>query len=101
MNETPSTSSRRTTESSLAREAVLERVGSISLPVSVRLCQRRMSLGEFVALGPGSFIPFQAPCDQPLELRVDGTTIAVGEAVRHGSQLGLKLNRFVTESVRR
>ena len=101
MNETPSTSSRRTTESSSACEAVLERVGSISLPVSVRLCQRRMSLGEFVALGPGSFIPFQTPCDQPLELRVDGTTIAVGEAVRHGSQLGVKVNRFVAESARR
>ncbi len=101
MNETPSTSSCRTTESSSAREAVLERVGSISLPVSVWLCRRRMSLGEFVALGPGSFIPFQTPCDQPLELRVEGTMIAEGEAVRHGSRLGVRLNRFVAESARR
>ena len=101
MHETPSTSSRRATESSSAREAVLERVGSISIPVSVRLCRRRMSLGEFVALGPGSFIPFQTPCDQPLELRVEGALIAMGEAVRHGSQLGLRLNRFVVESARR
>lgn len=101
MNETQTTSSRRTTESSSTRETVLERVGSISIPVSVRLCRRRMSLGEFTALGPGSFIPFQTHCDQPLELRIDGQMIAVGEAVRHGSQMGLKLNRFVTESGRR
>ncbi len=95
MNETPSNSNSHTTESSPTREAVLQRVGSLSIPVSVRLCQRRMTLGEFVALGPGSFIPFPTACDQPLELRTDGSTIAVGEAVRHGSQLGLRLSRFV------
>ena len=101
MNETPSTSSRHTSESSPDRDTVLERVGSISIPVSVRLCRRRMSLGEFTALGPGSFIPFKTTCVQPLELRADGATIALGEAVRCGSQLGLQLSRFVVESVRR
>ena len=60
-----------------------------------------MTLSEFVALGPGSFIPFQTTCRQPLELRVNGSTIARGEAVRRGSQLGLKLNRFVVEAARR
>ncbi|MBC8117176.1 MAG: FliM/FliN family flagellar motor switch protein [Candidatus Saccharimonas sp.] len=101
MNGKQSTSSSHATESSSTREAVLERVGSISIPVSVQLCQRRMKFGEFVALGPGSLIPFQTTCDQPLELRVDGATIAVGEAVRCGSQLGLRLSRFVVESARR
>lgn len=101
MNGTQFTSSSRITESSSTREVVLERVGSISIPVSVQLCQRRMTLGEFVALGPGSFIPFQTTCDKPLELRIDRSTIAVGEAVRCGSQLGLRLSRFVVESARR
>ena len=101
MNESQFTSSGRAPESSSAHEAVLERVGSISIPVSVRLCQRRMTLGEFVALGPGSFIPFQTTCDKPLELRIDRSTIAVGEAVRCGTQLGLRLSRFVVESARR
>jgi len=101
MNGTQSTSGSHTTESFSTRETVLERVGSISIPVSVRLCQRRMTLGEFVTLGPGSFIPFQTTCNQPLELRVNGSTIAMGEAVRHGSQLGLRLGRFVVESARR
>ena len=101
MNEMPVTLSSLTTKSSPTREAVLERVGSISIPVSVQLCRRRMTLGEFVTLGPGSFIPFQTRCDQPLELRVDGAKIAVGEAVRCGSQLGLRLSRFVIESARR
>ena len=100
MIETPSIAIGHTTGSSPTREAVLERVGSISVPVSVRLCQRRMTLGEFVALGPGSFIPFQTMCDEPLELRIDRSTIAVGETVRCGSQLGLRLSRFVVESVR-
>ena len=40
------------------RETLLARVGSISVPVSVPLCQRRMTLGEFLSLRPGSFIPF-------------------------------------------
>lgn len=101
MNATPSTSSSHATESFSTREAVLERVGSISIPVSVQLCQRRMKFSDFVALSPGSFIPFQTTCDQPLELRVNGSTIAVGEAVRCGSQLGLRLSRFVDDSARR
>ena len=101
MNDSQFASSGHAAESSSARESVLERVGSISIPVSVRLCQRRITLGEFAALGPGSFIPFQTTCDKPLELRIDGSTIAVGEAVRCGSQLGLRLNRFVVESGRR
>ena len=101
MNGTQFTSSSHTIGSSSSRETVLERVGSISIPVSVQLCRRRMTLDEFTALGPGSFIPFQTTCDKPLELRVDGSTIAVGEAVRHGSQLGLRLSRFVVESVHR
>ena len=101
MSATQSTSSSHAIESSSTREAVLERVGSISIPVSVPLCRRRMTLGEFVALGPGSFIPFQTSCNKPLELRVDGSTIAMGEVVRCGSQLGLRLSRFVDDSARR
>ena len=101
MNDAPSNSSGQRLESPLTSEAVFERVGSISIPVAVQLCRRRMTLGEFVALGPGSFIPFHTTCDKPLELRIDRSTIAVGEAVRHGSQLGLRLSRFVVESSRR
>jgi flagellar motor switch/type III secretory pathway protein FliN len=76
---------------------VLQRVGSIAVPVSVQLCRRKMTLGELSALGPGSFIPFSTKCDQPLELRVDRATIAEGEAVRFGSQLGWRLSHFVDE----
>ena len=83
------------------RGTLLERVGSISVPVSVQLCQRRMTLGEFLGLRPGSFIPFSTRCDEPLKLRVDGSTIARGEPVQNGSQLGLRLSRFVEESPRR
>lgn len=96
MNGTASMSS-----SSSACETGLDRVGSISIPISVRLCHRRMTLGEFESLGIGSFIPFEAACDKPLELRVDGSTIAEGEAVRCGSRLGLRLSRFVAKRVRR
>ena len=84
------------------REMLLARVGSISVPVSVQLCQRRMTLREFLALRPGSFIPFSTRCDQPLKLRVEaGSTIALGEPVQNGSQLGLRLSRFVEQPVRR
>ena len=82
------------------REMLLARVGSISVPVTVQLCQRRMTLDEFLALRPGSFIPFSTRCDEPLKLRVDGATIALGEPVQNGSQLGLRLSRFVEQSVR-
>lgn len=85
----------------LTREVLLERVGSISVPVSVQLCQRRMTLGEFLALRPGSFIPFSTRCDEPVKLRVDSSTIALGDPVQNGSQLGLRLSRFVEKTPRR
>lgn len=84
------------------RETLLARVGSISVPVSVQLCQRRMTLREFLALRPGSLIPFSTRCDEPLKLQVEeGSTIALGEPVQNGSQLGLRLSRFVEPPVRR
>ena len=84
-----------------SRETLLARVGSISVPVSVQLCQRRMTLREFLALRPGSFIPFSTHCDEPLKRQVkEGSTIALGEPVQNGSQLGLRLSRFVEQPVR-
>ena len=99
MSGTPARSNSPVTKLSSAtsstRAALLTRVGSISVPVSVQLCHRRMTLSAFLALGPGSFIPFPTPCDEPLKLRVEGSTIALGEAVRNGATLGLRVNRFV------
>ena len=104
MNGTPSTSSpSKTTPVSTphsSREALLERVGSIPVPVSVQLCQRRMTLEQFITLRPGSFIPFPTRCDEPLKLQIDGSTVALGEVVRCGTQLGLRLNHIAPKPIR-
>ena len=92
-------STQSSTQSS-TRDALLARVGSISVPISVRLCQRRMRLDEFLALRPGSFIPFATPCGEPLKLHVAGVALAFGEPVHNRSRLGLRLSGFVAEATR-
>ncbi len=104
MHGTPPTLSRSTTTPvstpHSSREALLERVGSIPVRISVQLCQRRMTLEQFMTLRPGSFIPFPTRCDDPLKLQIEGSTVALGEAVRCGTQLGLRLNHIPPEPIR-
>lgn len=90
----PVAGSRETTSSSDATSA---RLGSVPIPVRVKLGERRMSFGDFVALRPGSFIPFPTKSDSPLELKAAEKTVALGQAVSCGTQLGLRITRFVSE----
>jgi flagellar motor switch/type III secretory pathway protein FliN len=84
-----------TTDACLSREQLHQRMGRVSVALSVSLCHRSMKLSEFVALGPGAVIAFEAPCTGPLELKADRATIAIGQAVHTGRKIALRLDKFV------
>jgi flagellar motor switch protein FliN len=63
----------------------------IKVPVVVTLARKRQALGRIVEIAPGAILQFDKSCEETLELAVGNRTIASGEAVQVGEQLGLRI----------
>jgi flagellar motor switch protein FliN/FliY len=75
------------------------RVLRVPVTVSVRLAERKMSLGAVVALGPGSLVTFNKSCEDLLDLYVNNHRYCQGEAIKIGESFGLKISKVgVTEA---
>ncbi|MGQ9821475.1 MAG: FliM/FliN family flagellar motor switch protein [Thermogutta sp.] len=66
----------------------------IRVPVQVTLAETRRPLSEVLQFAPGVIIQFNKSCDEPLELQINGRTVAVGEAVKVGDKFGLRLTKM-------
>ncbi len=74
------------------------RILRVPVTVSVRLAERKMSLGAVVALVPGSLVTFSKSCEDLLDLYVNNHRYCQGEAIKIGESFGLKVSRVdVTE----
>jgi flagellar motor switch protein FliN/FliY len=69
------------------------RVLRVPVTVSVRLAERKMSLGAVVALGPGSLVTFNKSCEDLLDLYVNNHRYCQGEAIKIGESFGLKISK--------
>lgn len=67
----------------------------VSVPVSVNLAGKKMSLGDVVELGPGSIIAFDKSCDAPIEVAVGEHPIAKGEAAKVGERFGVRILEMI------
>ena len=67
----------------------------ISVPLTVTLASTRLPLKRILQLGPGSIIPLEKSCEEPLTLQVGSHSLAVGEAVKVGDKFGLRINSMV------
>lgn len=75
-------------------QAELARIMNLSVPVIVRLAQRRLDLQEVMRLGNGSILEFFKSFDEPLELLVNNKLIGMGEAVKVGENFGLRITQI-------
>lgn len=66
----------------------------IRVPVQVTLAETRRPLSEVLQFAPGVIIQFNKSCDEPLELQINGRTVAVGEAVKVGDKFGLRITKM-------
>jgi flagellar motor switch protein FliN/FliY len=74
------------------------RIMRVPVTVSVRLAERKMSLGAVVALVPGSLVTFNKSCEDLLDLYVNNHRYCQGEAIKIGECFGLKISKVgVTE----
>lgn len=71
----------------------VQRILRLSVPVIVKLAERRLPVAEVLRLGTGSIIEFQKSFDEPLELMINNKVIGLGEAVKVGENFGLKISQ--------
>jgi flagellar motor switch protein FliN/FliY len=69
------------------------RILRVPVTVSVRLAERKMSLGTVVALVPGSLVTFNKSCEDLLDLYVNNHRYCQGEAIKIGETFGLKVSK--------
>lgn len=73
----------------------LRRLAQVRVGLSVEIGRTSMSLGEALALGPGSVIALDRMADQPVDLLVNGKLVARGEVVVIDSEYGLRVTEVV------
>jgi flagellar motor switch/type III secretory pathway protein FliN len=90
-------------EAAASADAALRalRVLNVPVTVSVRLAERKMSLGTVVALVPGSLVTFNKSCEALLDLYVNNHRFCQGEAIKIGESFGLKVSRVGVDEERR
>ena len=79
--------------------AELERLNDVTVEVSVEIGRTRMTLGEALALGPGSVIGLHRLAGEPVDLLVNGRVIARGEVVVLDEEFGLRVTDVAAQRV--
>jgi len=73
----------------------LDLLRGVELPVSVSFGRARMPLQEVLRLTPGSVIELDRSIDEPVELIVNETVVALGEVVVIEGNYGLRIQRIM------
>jgi flagellar motor switch protein FliN/FliY len=81
-----------------ASPAELERLNDVGLELTVEVGRTRMTLGQALALGPGSVITLDRLADQPVDLLVNGMPVARGEVVVIDDVFGLRVTQIVASA---
>jgi flagellar motor switch protein FliN len=71
--------------------AELDRLTNVVVELTVEVGRTKMSLGQAMALGPGSVVTLDRLADQPVDLLVNGKPIARGEVVVIDEEFGLRI----------
>ncbi|HEY3189621.1 MAG TPA: flagellar motor switch protein FliN [Solirubrobacteraceae bacterium] len=69
----------------------LGRLTDVTVEVSVEIGRTAMTLGEALALGPGSVVGLHRMAGEPVDLLVNGRVIARGEVVVIDEEFGLRV----------
>lgn len=73
----------------------LERLTDVTVELAVEVGRTYMTLGEALALGPGSVVTLERLADKPVDLLINGRPIARGEVVVIDEQFGLRLTEVI------
>jgi flagellar motor switch protein FliN/FliY len=82
-------------ETGTGTDADLARLTDVTVELTVEVGRTRMKLGEAMSLGPGSVVTLDRLADKPVDLLVNGRSIARGEVVVIDEQFGLRITEVV------
>ncbi len=69
----------------------LGRLQDVTVELSVEVGRTRMTLGQALALGPGSVVALSRSAREPVDLLVNGQQVARGEVVVIDDDFGLRI----------
>jgi len=78
----------------------LDLILDIPLKVSVILGRTQWPIKDILELGPGSVVELQNLVDEPVEVLVNGTLVAVGEVVVVNENFGVRITRILSPEER-
>lgn len=78
--------------------ADLGRLRNVPVELAVEIGRARMTIGEALALGPGSIVTVGRLAGEPVDLLVNGRTIARGEVVAIDEELGLRITEIASSA---
>ena len=70
--------------------------GKLPLPLQPELGQCSLTVGEILALAPGSLIKLTRPLGQKIDINVAGVRFGSGELIRMGGVLSVRIAGFHT-----
>jgi flagellar motor switch protein FliN len=77
----------------------LQRLHDVPVELAVEIGRTRMTIGETLALGPGSIVSLNRLAGEPVDLLVNGRPIARGEVVVVDEEFGLRVTEIVSAAV--
>jgi len=75
--------------------AELDRLRDVPVDLAVEIGRTTMTIGETLALGPGSIVTLNRLAGEPVDLLVNGKPIARGEVVVIDEEFGLRVTEVV------
>lgn len=80
-------------------EDELQRLHDVPVELAVEIGRTRMTIGETLALGPGSIVSLNRLAGEPVDLLVNGRPIARGEVVVVDEEFGLRVTEIVSSGM--
>ena len=77
----------------------LQRLHDVPVELAVEIGRTRMTIGETLALGPGSIVSLNRLAGEPVDQQVDGRPIARGEVVVVDEEFGLRVTEIVSSGM--
>ena len=81
-------------------EISLDMLLDVNVTLSVELGRTKMTIKDLMALNKGSIISMAKEVTEPMDLMVNGTSIARGDVVESEGQFGLRLLDIVSTDER-
>lgn len=72
----------------------------VELPLTLRFGSTQLPFGEVMTLNSGSLIEFQNAADSPVELLINGRTVARGELVMVQGSYGVRIIEIASRHAR-